>query len=334
MSENLQEIKKRTVSIEAAMQLTSAMKMKAAVNLQKLETRLRAAREALSDFSLMTDELMELYASEDNEKPGKARPRDFAGFPLISRAFLREEDGVKSLTKKSKDPVLIVVFGSERGFAGDFPRLVREALIRRMKEVRKDGGSLLLYPLGDKAEKLCEKLGGETIRTGNFPELPKSSDAVKLLESIGSVMREHSIEKTEIVSARYLSASSQEASVFRLFPFAGNFENSGHGGDRKINVSFYKIDPSMEEVLEESLELYLVSLLYVRMLESRASEERSRSLAMTKASDNSEEMIAELKRRYQIIRQEKITNEMIEIAGGAMQSSPKIRKRPGENSCR
>ncbi len=117
-------------------------------------------------------------------------------------------------------------------------------------------------------------------------------------------------DEVYLVYALFVSTMVQRPEVFKLLPVEPPTEAATHGVD-------YIYEPSREEVLAELLPRYVERQVYEAVLEALASEQSARMVAMRSATENANEMIRELTLAYNKARQESITKEILELAGGA-----------------
>jgi len=114
-----------------------------------------------------------------------------------------------------------------------------------------------------------------------------------------------------VVYSDFVNMVVQNPTIIRLLPLEYDFEHKNHQGYNSI----YTFEPSIEEMLSDLLERYLYNRIYHILLESVASETASRQRAMHTANENVDELLTELTRKKNQVRQANITNELNEIAG-------------------
>ena len=116
----------------------------------------------------------------------------------------------------------------------------------------------------------------------------------------------------DIIYSRFVSTLTQRPESFRLLPI-----EPASDADAGIPGNQFIFEPNAATVLEQLLPRYVATRLFQAVLESKASEESSRMVAMKNATENAEELIEDLTLSYNKVRQSNITREMIEIASGA-----------------
>jgi len=117
--------------------------------------------------------------------------------------------------------------------------------------------------------------------------------------------------RVDIVYSAFVSTLTQRPSMDELLPITPSEDTEGIPGNQFI------FEPSASAVLEQLLPRYVATRLFQAVLESKASEESSRMVAMKNATENAEELIEDQTLAYNKVRQSNITREMIEIASGA-----------------
>ena len=310
------DIKRRIKSIGNTKKITRAMEMVSAAKMRRSVASVLSIRPyAHSAWNV----LMNLSNSIDSQKEG-----------LLS---VRE---VKN--------ILIVVIAANRGLCGSFnaqvAKKIKDELANPIKlkmnrienkknnkfftgatnEVRVD-----FITIGKKSEVMVKRLGKEII--ANFPELtylPKIEDVRAVTKIIINEYLEKKYDKVAIIYTDYISAINQQAKIRQILPvskldlekqiaemdvLADNFGLSS----TKIE---YKIEPSRKEVLECIFPRLIEMQIYHAILESNASKESSRMLAMRNATDAAGEMADGLTLAYNQLRQAKITQEIAEISAG------------------
>jgi len=281
---NLKEIRNRITSIKSTMQITSAMKMVSAAKLKKAQDAIVAMRPYSSK---LTELLQNLSATLDGDSGGS-----FATQREVSR-------------------VLLVVVTSNRGLCGGFNSSITKETARTVKEkyknvsvdlltIGKKGGDVL-----GKSHNIIEK------RNDVFDDLTFNNVAI-IAEKLMDMYVDGSYDKIELVYNQFKNAATQIPQVEQYLPI------------KPVEVSAtvttnsdYIFEPSKEEIVEALIPKALKTQLYKALRDSFASEHGARMTAMHKATDNAKDLRDDLLLTYNKARQAAITNEILEIVGGA-----------------
>ena len=284
---NLKEIRNRISSVGSTMQITSAMKMVSAAKLKRAQDAITQMRPYASKLK---DILTNLSATLD----------------LSDNAYSEVREGGK---------VLIVGVTSNRGLCGGFNNNV----IKKVNELIATDYS------GDDVHVLClgKKIRDVIKRTDYYytNEYLQSREDVyadltfdNISEIGGELMRLYKsgeFSKICVVYNRFVNAATQKVEIEQFLPVqAPEADQSAQTGD-------YIFEPSKEEIFEDLIPKSLKVQLFKAILDSNAAEHGARMTAMHKATDNANELQKTLKLSYNKARQAAITNEILEIVGGA-----------------
>ena len=280
---NLKEIRNRIGSIKSTMQITSAMKMVSAAKLKKAQDAIIAMRPYSSK---LTELLQNLSTTLDGE---------------IGGAYTNQREVSK---------VLLVVVTSNRGLCGGFNSSIVKETIRNIEE-NYSNVSVDIFGLGKKG---ADVLGKEynVIETNNeiFDNLTFANTA-EIAEKLMHLFVDGTYDKIEIIYNQFKNAATQIPQVEDFLPIKAVAE-----GQSNSNTD-YIFEPSKEEIILELIPKSLKMQLYKAVRDSFAAEHGARMTAMHKATDNAKELRDELLLTYNKARQAAITNEILEIVGGA-----------------
>ena len=280
---NLKEIRNRIGSIKSTMQITSAMKMVSAAKLKKAQDAIIAMRPYSSK---LTELLQNLSTTLDGE---------------IGGAYTNQREVSK---------VLLVVVTSNRGLCGGFNSSIVKETIRNIEE-NYSNVSVDIFGLGKKG---ADVLGKEynVIETNNeiFDNLTFANTA-EIAEKLMHLFVDGTYDKIEIIYNQFKNAATQIPQVEDFLPIKAVAE-----GQSNSNTD-YIFEPSKEEIILELIPRSLKMQLYKAVRDSFAAEHGARMTAMHKATDNAKELRDELLLTYNKARQAAITNEILEIVGGA-----------------
>ncbi len=280
---NLKEIRNRISSIASTMQITSAMKMVSAAKLKKAQDAITAMRPYANK---LTELLQNLSATLDGDVGGVYT------------------------TKREVKKVLLVVVTSNRGLCGGFnSNIIKE--VNNIVEARYTDKEVSLLTLGKKGNDILEK-SLNILENNNkiFDELTFANVSV-IAENIMDLFAKEEFDKVEVIYNRFKNAATQIVTVEDLLPISqDNVEN-------KNAIKDYIFEPSKIEIVKGLIPKSIKTQLYKALRDSFASEHGARMTAMHKATDNAGELRDELLLQYNKARQAAITNEILEIVGGA-----------------
>ncbi len=280
---NLKEIRNRITSIKSTMQITSAMKMVSAAKLKKAQDAITAMRPYSSK---LTELLQNLSATLDSDTGG---------------AYSTEREVSK---------VLLVVVTSNRGLCGGFNSSITKTVVRTIAEKYADK-QVDIFSIGKKgADVLIKEYNVVATRNDIYDDLTFDNVAL-VAEKLMELFVDGSYDKIELVYNQFKNAATQIPQVEQFLPI-----KPIEGGE-DISNSDYIFEPSKEEIVEALIPKSLKTQLYKGIRDSFASEHGARMTAMHKATDNASELRDELLLTYNKARQAAITNEILEIVGGA-----------------
>ena len=280
---NLKEIRNRIASVSSTMQITSAMKMVSAAKLKKAQDAITAMR-PYSDK--LTELIQALSASADTDQPNPY-------------TVVRQEE-----------KILLVAITSNRGLCGAFNTNVIKETLRLSKEEFEDK-TVKLVTIGKKGSDILSKsLPFKSSHDDVFDDLTFDNTA-KVAESIMEAFAGAEYDKVVLIYNRFKNAATQLITVEPFLPIVSeSSEEETSNGD-------YLFEPSQAEIIDELLPKSLKIQLFKAIRDSLASEHGARMTAMHKATDNATELRDQLKLTYNKARQAAITNEILEIVGGA-----------------
>jgi F-type H+-transporting ATPase subunit gamma len=282
---NLKEIRNRISSVGSTMQITSAMKMVSAAKLKR-------AQDAVTQMRPYAGKLREILENLS------------ASLDLSENAYAEQREVNK---------ILIVGITSNRGLCGGF----NNNIIKRVGTLIADdyaGKEVSVLCLGKKIKDVYK-------RTPNFyanDKLENMEDVyadlrfelvAQVAEEIMAQFLNKSFDKVVLVYNRFVNAATQSIETEQFLPIVPTI-SSTESGD-------YIFEPSKMDIVEDLLPKSMKLQLYKAIRDSFASEHGARMTAMHKATDNASELQKSLKLSYNKARQAAITNEILEIVGGA-----------------
>ena len=278
---NLKEIRNRIASVSSTMQITSAMKMVSAAKLKKAQDAITAMR-PYSDK--LTELIQNLSGAMDGDTPN----------PYTQ---------VRSVEK-----VLLVVVTSNRGLCGGFNSSIIKAATQYIAS--HPNQQVDLITLGKKGDDILSK--SYVVKENNnaiFDDLTFANTS-KIAENIMAAFEAKGYDKVEVIYNRFKNAATQIVTTETLLPIVSE-------SSEDQNASDYIFEPTQEEIINELLPKSIKMQLFKALRDSFASEHGARMTAMHKATDNATELRDQLKLTYNKARQAAITNEILEIVGGA-----------------
>ncbi len=278
---NLKEIRNRIASVSSTMQITSAMKMVSAAKLKKAQDAITAMR-PYSDS--LTDLLQSLSGS------------------------IESSDASKYAAVRLEVKILLVAITSNRGLCGAFNTNIIKRT-QQLANVTYASASVSVMAIGKKAADI---LGKTLPLVANESAVYEDLNYVNVSEIAERLMLDFSdgtYDKIVLVYNKFKNAATQEVMTEQFLPIVPVV-----GGSQEADYIF---EPSKEEIVSELVPKALKTQLFKGIRDSFASEHGARMTAMHKATDNATEMRDQLKLTYNKARQASITNEILEIVGGA-----------------
>lgn len=279
---NLKEIRNRITSIKSTMQITSAMKMVSAAKLKKAQDAITAMRPYSSK---LTELLQSLSATLDSD----------AG-------------GVYS-TEREVNKVLLVSITSNRGLCGGFNSSVIKETVKTINE-KYNNTTVDLLTIGKKGNDILSKEYTVVENRNDIFDDLTFENVAEVAEKLMNLFVDGSYDKIEIIYNRFKNAATQIVQVEQFLPIQPVEGESNANSD-------YIFEPSKEEIILELIPKSLKTQLYKAIRDSFAAEHGARMTAMHKATDNAKELRDDLLLTYNKARQAAITNEILEIVGGA-----------------
>lgn len=280
----VREFKRRIRSVKSTQQITKAMKMVSAAKLRRAQEAAEASRPYTETLQGTLARLVGL--SSDVEHP-----------LLVKRP---------EVTK-----VGYIVVTADKGLCGGFnTNIIRAALDSLAADERKPERGMIA--VGRKARDFFRKRGGLEAEFVNLGDKVSYADAREIAQYIMNAYENEEFDEVYVVYARFVNAIRQVPTVEKILPIEPPEETSS--SDIKVE---YIYEPSAEEILLNLLPRYVGSLIYHALLESKASEHGARMTAMGNASDNAGEIIDSLTLKMNKVRQAAITDEILDIVGGA-----------------
>ena len=261
-------------------------------------------------------EAMELVASSKlrhaKERVIKSRPYFNTMYETMARIAkeTREGDSVFTKVRTVKKSLFIVIAG-DRGLAGGYNSNVLKLAAAQMADKRP-----CVITMGKKAQEYYAKRDFEVL--ADYPDIAETmriQDTHDIVDDMLYRFKKGEIDEAYICYTEFVSPMTQEARCQKLLPLSFADESAEKGKPKALT----EYDPSPEAVFSSIVPEYLNGVLYGAVVESYASEQSARRMAMESASDNASEMIENLNLSYNRARQAAITQEITEIVAGSGQ---------------
>ena len=272
------DIKNRIRSMESTRQITKAMEMVAASKLRHAQAQVLASRPY---FEILYSTISQIVASGSD----------------FSSPYLQQTGPGKTL---------YIVIAGDRGLAGGY-----NSNILKLVQAQIQGKDATILPIGKKAVDFY-RTRGIPMLSQNYAEAAGVSigDCFSIAKLLCSAFRKGEFAQIHVAYTSFVSVLSQTPATLQLLPLTGT-------GAAQTAATDIIYEPDQETVFEAIIPEYLGGLLYGALCESRASEQAARRTAMDSATQNAEDMIADLSLKFNQARQAAITQEITEIVAGS-----------------
>ena len=280
---NLKEIRNRIASVSSTMQITSAMKMVSAAKLKK-------AQDAITMMRPYSSTLKQLIQNLSSSLDGDSQ-NPYSGI-------------------RSKKSILLVSITSNRGLCGAF----NTNIIKRTKQLAGEDykdKKVSLMTIGKKGSEILSKTGKVVSSHDNLFDNLNYNDVGKIAQLVMDDFEEKIYDEVVLIYNRFKNAATQIVQVEPFLPIIPSEKTE------TSSSTDYIFEPSQAEIVNELLPKSLKIQLFKALRDSFASEHGARMTAMHKATDNATDLRDQLKLTYNKARQAAITNEILEIVGGA-----------------
>ena len=299
---SLKEIKGRIGSVQSTLKITSAMKLVASAKLRKAQQTIEGMRPYERKLQGMLDHLV-------------ASGAKVSGAYTRTPVAAEEVDGTPV-----RQRIALVAFASNSSLCGAFnANVVRLA----MDAIHSFGeADVTVYSIGRKMADAMRKVGYPSPENfQNLADKPAYAPAAELADRLTEAFLAGRLDRIELVYTHFVSSGKQVPVRETLLPMGevlpGN--PSVIPGEAKESDLDYILEPSASELLEDLLPKSLKLKFYTALLDSNASEHAARTVAMQTATDNGEDLLQELTLQYNKSRQQKITSEILDLAGGSQE---------------
>jgi F-type H+-transporting ATPase subunit gamma len=297
------EVKNRISSVKNIHKITRAMEMVAAARLRRAEQRIDHMRPYAQAIRKMTKQVADASAG------------------VIPRIALLEE-------RKDERRVGVILVTGDRGLAGAFnTNIIREG-IRLKREFTGEGAEVHFSVVGRRGNSTMT-FRGETVTSSyvGFTDRPAFTDAREISRDVTAAYVDEELDRVELVYNRYVSPLTQYVRRQTLLPmqeaevFGEGIPEPEEPADPDLaeahEKAYWDYEPDPERLLPMLFEEYVDLSVYRALLESSASELGARMTAMRSAAENAQDMIGDLTLAMNRARQAEITQEILEVVGGA-----------------
>ena len=297
---SLKEIKGRIGSVQSTLKITSAMKLVASAKLRKAQQTIEGMRPYERKLQGMLDHLVASGAKVSGEytrTPAEGAP---------------------------KQRIALVAFASNSSLCGAFNA---NAVRLTLETIRSYGDAdVTVYSTGRKMADSMRKAGHPS--PADYQKLadkPSYAPAAELAEKLMGDFLAGRLDRIDLVYNHFVSSGKQVPVRETLLPMTSVISSGAEGdtpvipSEAKESEVDYILEPSASALLADLLPKSLRLKFYTALLDSNASEHAARTVAMQTATDNGEDLLQELTLQYNKSRQQKITSEILDLAGGSQQ---------------
>lgn len=318
---SLKEIKSRIASVNSTRKITSAMKMVASSKLHHAQVMI----ENMLPYEEMLEHILKTFLASEAD----------------AQTIYSQERRVKR--------VALVVFSSNSSLCGGFNANIIKLMQQAIDGYREKGiTDVVVYPVGRKVAEKVAKLGIPS--GGDFTDLadkPNVAQCIEIAHELGDKFAFGEIDRVELIYHHFKSAGSQLLTRKIFLPIdieseleadktrdlksnvatreaveylrqRDNVQTEQESKDAKPLNDNFIVEPDMSSVLSALIPKLAHLMIYTALLDSVASEHAARMVAMQTATDNADELLRELNLQYNKSRQQAITNELLDIVGGAV----------------
>jgi len=286
---NLKAIRQRIKSVQSTQKITRAMRLVAAAKVRRAQMRVLAAR----PFTQAVVRVLKEVVAE-------VSPIDVQELQLLSRRDVKK--------------VAIVVLSSDRGLCGSYNTTVFREVVARISQLQAEGKEVGLILVGLKAVSFFKSIKVEKFKVYTLlPAIPTVEEAKLIATFAAELYTEKKVDAVEVIGTDFISMLRSQVTTTKYLPV--------EMPEAEVKTSLQPIrlfEPNIIDVMErELLPKYIQNVIYQGLLEASAAELAARMNAMTNASNNARDLIASLTLVYNKARQAAITQELLEIVGGA-----------------
>jgi F-type H+-transporting ATPase subunit gamma len=288
---NLKEVRVRIASIKSTRQITSAMKMVSA-------SKLRKGQNAIMSLRPYEEQLTNILSN-------------------LNRGLSELDKNVLCTPKPVKDALVVLVAGN-KGLCGTFNSHLFKRAVLHLRELKDQGYNLKIWLIGKKAEDFFKKSNYEILGSNHgLIEKVEVEATFDFARELMKYIENNTFQKIDFVYNQFVNAARYDLIAEQILPMAIDASAESQGLTKEKEEMDYILEPSKKDILDELVPKVIQTYIYRILLDSYASEQGARMTAMHKATDNATELLKNLTITYNKVRQSSITNEIVEIVGGA-----------------
>lgn len=286
---SLKEVKTRIASVNSTRKITSAMKMVAS-------SKLHRAQQAIESMRPYEQQLTRIMSTFVGSMEGE-----------VDTAYAAQRD-VKR--------VVIVLFTSNSSLCGGYNANAVKAFVKKVEEYRSRNIEICrVYAMGKKAAEAVGKLKNfDLVDKSALLDHPSYQEAAKVASELMDLYVKGDIDEVDLIYHHFKSAGTQILTTETFLPIDLHTGSTEEGATNNLN---FIVEPSIGDIVNQLIPKSLHLRLYTALLDSLASEHAARVIAMQVATDNADDLLRELTLTYNKTRQQAITNELLDIAGGS-----------------
>lgn len=285
---SLKEVKTKINGVKKTSQITKAMNMVAAAKLRGAQEKMEAFRPYTSKFN---EAMSNLSGGATTDQ-----------FPLME--------------KRDVKTVELVVVTSDRGLCGSYNANIVKLALSMMRAYEKEGKTVSIVCVGKKGFQLLNKTGKVRKKYVDIMSTFQMFNAREVATDLADNFLKGKCDKVEVLYGEFRSVAIQRPTSASFLPVQPAENVSGKVSEKKISGD-YIYEPSTEEIMDVLQPLYLNVIVYQAMLEVGASEHAARMTAMDNATNACKDIVSNLTVVYNKARQAAVTNELMDIVGGA-----------------
>lgn len=282
---NLKDIKLRITSIQKTQQITRAMKMVAA-------SKMKRATDAIVSLRPFADKLQHFMSNLN-----------------------LDEELVSNLIQSDREvqAELLIVIAGDKGLCGGFNANVRKVVQAKLAENNAAGVATKMIVVGKKTVEFCKKFDSDIVES--YSDIFKDIQFIHASDMVAkakAMYESEDVDRVLVIYNKFVNAITQTVETDQLLPLEFDAEEQSD----QLSAD-YIFEPSKAELLASIIPKYLNTQVWRSLLESNASEQAARMMAMENATNNAGDLIIQLRKEFNKIRQASITTEISEIVGGA-----------------
>ncbi|WP_028582064.1 ATP synthase F1 subunit gamma [Desulfogranum japonicum] len=285
----LKDVKDQISGVKKTAQITKAMNMVASA-------KLRGAQDKMESFRPYAEKFAEAMRDLSSGMEGSDLP-------------LMEVRDVKT--------VEIVVVTSDRGLCGSFNANIVKAAEKLAKQYEAEGKNVSFVTIGKKAYQVLRRTGNVRASYSDIMSSFQMFNAREISQGITEAFLNGDSDRVDLIYGKFHSVAVQKPETEELLPIKAVEAEGEEAAVENGATGSYIYEPDPNEIMEALLPLHLNVQVYRAMLEVGASEHAARMAAMDKATNACKDIIKELTQLYNKARQAAVTNELMDIVGGA-----------------